>query len=377
MRRNFVTEPFYNTRDRVGSWAPTRVISYSGSRNALGRILQEVSQIILVTDEVFQEDEFVLALMAKFKARIMASLNIEREPRLLDVEKATIGIASPHDLVIAIGGGSAIDYAKVLSLKLSNIAIPPDENTRTGIQPIIAVPTTCGTGSETSRHAVIYDHRGKKFAIRHWDLSPAVAILDTYFLQTAPTYLIVKTAFDAFVHHLETFSLKCEANRFTRYIAVYWMNTILQAVERFITHGYSEGCIANLQLGSAYGGVSLSNSRTGLIHTLGESIASQIPVTHPDSLFLFFEPVFSTYGDWFDAEIRAMGVTSFTSHEIICKWQDNFARCAANAQAVDCSLVNRYELVTAVCSDTVIFREHPVRLDGETVTRIVDSALKY
>ena len=223
-----IDEPFYNTKTRYGYYSPTRVIAHSESRRRSIPVITGSREYVLVIDERFAGRPFGDLFGDREKCREPSrTIVVKKEPSLFEVEHVVPDL-NPHiDLVVALGGGSTIDFSKALALLISGYSIPPDENDFIKLPVLLAMPTTCGTGSETSRHCVLYDKDKKKFAIRHWGLSPTLALLDPYFMKTSPHSVIVGGAFDSFMHHLEVFTLSSESPDFSRHTSAYWMAVIL------------------------------------------------------------------------------------------------------------------------------------------------------
>lgn len=110
------------------------------------------------------------------------------------------------DLIVALGGGSAMDVAKCI--RLYGASTPRQHYSDTPIAPadvpLLAIPTTAGTGSEATRYAVVYD-RGEKQSITHERCLPETVLLDPRGLQTLPPYQRAATMMDAFCHGVESF----------------------------------------------------------------------------------------------------------------------------------------------------------------------------
>jgi alcohol dehydrogenase class IV len=372
-----IAEPFYNTKERYGYYSPTRIISHSGSRHRSIPIIASSRAYILVIDKTFADRPLEDLLGGLEECRQpYRTIVVKNEPSLSDVEQAVSNLNRDTDLVIALGGGSTIDFSKALSLMISGYSIPPDENAFIKIPIVLAIPTTCGTGSEASRHCVLYGRDKRKFAARHWGLSPALALLDPYFIKTASDSVIVGSAFDSFIHHLEVFTLNSESSGYSRHTSAYWMDTILNECSKGISSEFSEENILQLQIASSFGGIAISNHRTGLVHTCAESLASIIDMSHPATLHVFFEAILKSYATWLDDELKRLGIGRMTSSTIISSWNSMLRKVGIVVHREDSTSVDPSELVRLILRDTVIFKEYPVKLSEEMILRICKESLR-
>ena len=127
-------------------------------------------------------------------------------PKLEEIEKGVETISINPKTIIAIGGGSVIDFAKVYKYK-----------TKLNV-PLIAIPTTCGTGSEATQFAVYYKE-GKKQSLDSPEVLPNVAIVDSQFVENNPTYLKACTALDAYCQAIESY-FACKSTEKSRQYAM-------------------------------------------------------------------------------------------------------------------------------------------------------------
>ena len=371
-----IDEPFYNTKTRYGYYSPTRVIAHSESRCRSIPVITGSREYVLVIDERFAARPLRDLFGDREKCREPSrTIVVKKEPSLLDVEHVVPDLKPHIDLVVALGGGSTIDFSKALALLISGYSIPPDENDLIKIPVLLAMPTTCGTGSETSRHCVLYDKNGKKFAIRHWGLSPTLALLDPYFMKTSPHSVIVGGAFDSFMHHLEVFTLNSESPDFSRHMSAYWMTVILNECLKGTSSEFSEENILRLQMASSFGGIALSNHRTGLVHTCAESLASIIHISHPLSLFVFFEAIVKSYATWFDKELERLGFGTITSSTIIDSWNHMLREIGFEPPREELTSVDPSALVNLISRDTVILKEYPVELSERIILSMCEKSL--
>jgi alcohol dehydrogenase len=189
------------------------------------------------------------------------------------------------DSLIALGGGSVIDTAKGINIVVS-------ENTddlakfsgagrlKRALKPLIVIPTTAGTGSETTAVAVIADHeRQRKMLFVSYFLVPDVAILDPRMTVSLPPAMTAATAMDALCHAVEA-SICLAKNPLSDSAARAAIELISGNLLNVITNpGDSAGRLA-LANAATLAGMAFSNSMVGMVHTLGHSVGSVCGVPH-------------------------------------------------------------------------------------------------
>ena len=198
--------------------APREILFGPGQLRALGAVAARLGQrALVVTDARLAGDADFLAILADLRAAGL-SLRIE-SGTLPDVPVETAVVAAEAarsfapDLVIGVGGGSCLDMAKCVALLLSHGGLPQDyygELKVPGpILPLIALPTTAGTGSEVTPVAVLSDAgRSLKVGISSPHLIPTVAICDPDLTLTCPAGLTAIAGADALTHAIEAFTAR-------------------------------------------------------------------------------------------------------------------------------------------------------------------------
>ena len=193
------------------------------------------------------------------------------------------------DRVVAIGGGSVLDAAKAFSAMVQH-PLPTarylEKVGDTVVQPItlplIAIPTTAGTGSEVTQNAVVTDQRDIqiKASLRHPVFVPEVAILDADLLKGAPDPVLATCGIDAFTHLFEAY-LSGKGNLFTRQLALTGLRQFIQAWPA-LNRKDAAGDEAReaMMMASWLGGVSLSSAGLGVIHGIAGELGAIKPFHH-------------------------------------------------------------------------------------------------
>ncbi len=193
------------------------------------------------------------------------------------------------DRVVAIGGGSVLDAAKAFGAMIQhplNTARYLEKVGDTPVQavtlPLIAIPTTAGTGSEVTQNAVVTDQQEIKVkaSLRHPVFVPQVAILDPDLLKGAPDSVLATCGIDAFTHLFEAY-LSRKGNLFTRQHALNGLQLFFRAwphLNRDDTVG--DDAREAMMMASWLGGISLSSAGLGVIHGIAGELGAIKPFHH-------------------------------------------------------------------------------------------------
>jgi alcohol dehydrogenase class IV len=207
-------------------------------------------------------------------------------------------------IVVAVGGGSSMDTAKALSLYATNDVGVPElgyENEDLGSgRPLVAVPTTAGTGAETNMFGVITDEStGRKSYIGHRSLLPRACILDPELTLGLPPAATGATGIDAITHSLESL-LSRNPNPFAEAIALSVIRTIGTWLPRAVADGSDIEARSQMLVASHLAGLGqASGTGVGLVHALGHSIGARGRLPHGTALAAVLPEVLA-----FDIEVR-------------------------------------------------------------------------
>lgn len=217
--------------------------------------------------------------------------NVRPNPEAATIEDEAIPAARSFgaQVLIAVGGGSTMDTAKGVAIVGDTDAhvmdfnsYPPSKPLPHKTYPIIAVPSTAGTGSEVCRNAVICDRNGFKLVPMHDAILPVYALMDPDLLAGLPYRVAAATALDAFTHALESYT-NMNANDFTELFSLHALELIGEAIRPFVANPAEDKWANMMSLGSMYAGFSLGIASIGQDHV----------ITHPMSE----EPFHMPHGD--------------------------------------------------------------------------------
>jgi alcohol dehydrogenase len=211
--------------------------------------------------------------------------DVEPDPGCWVVEKVVNLIVSENiDIVIALGGGSAMDTAKSAALvgksgkrihDFWGYYLPVEHDPIA----VIAIPTTSGTGSEVTRNTVITDENKYKMVILNDKLLPPVALLDPELTTTMPPSVAAATGLDALVHAVECY-LSDLATPFSDAVAEKAMELIGQALPRFVANRKDIEAASDQLMGSTLAGISLSLCLPNQAHALAHPLTGYYHIPH-------------------------------------------------------------------------------------------------
>ena len=192
--------------------------------------------------------------------------------------------SGPYDCLVALGGGSPIDTAKAISVlaanggKMRDYKVP-NEIPKTGL-PVVAVPTTAGTGSEVTRFTVITDtERDEKMLIMGLACCPAAAIVDYELTFSMPWRLTADTGIDSLTHAIEAYVSK-RASPFTDGVARSAMALIAKHIRTACHEPQNARAREAMMLGATQAGMAFSNSSVCLVHGMSRPIGAFFHVPH-------------------------------------------------------------------------------------------------
>lgn len=247
---------------------------------------------LVVDGAVFDSSAYVRDVVSAFRSRYPETVILEyREPfeptyQYLDriSHHVRAGNSAAVDAVVGIGGGSVLDTAKALATLATN---PGDAIKYRGFPtditaplPIVAVPTTAGTGSEVAFNAVFTDEREqKKLGINSLLNYPVVSILDPLCIVGAPRSVIVSSGLDALVHTLEGFTSR-KATSASRVFSREAFRRIISHFPRLADDTQSLSDAQEMQVGAAFAMLGMANSSSGIAGAMSYHIGTHFKVAH-------------------------------------------------------------------------------------------------
>ena len=213
------------------------------------------------------------------------------------------------DGIIAVGGGSVIDYAKVIGAK-SKKPNKPIQKMRgllkigKKLPPFIAIPTTAGTGSEATLAAVVTDGN-KKYAINDPVLIPKYAILDYTYTLSCPKPITASTGMDALTHAIEAYIGKSNTKK-TKAYAVKAIKIILTTLKEACDNPGNKDAREQMLLASYYAGLSFTRAYVGYVHAIAHALGGMYHVPHGLANAILLPYVLKYYGNSLDKAFSSL-----------------------------------------------------------------------
>lgn len=241
---------------------------------------------------------------------------VEAEPSVENLEKAACLVKEGgYDLLVGLGGGSSIDVAKGCSVLATN---PGGIEEYFGVEkvvkpglPMIAIPTTAGTGAEVTMNAIFADHKKKlKLGVVSPFLIPVAALVDPVLTLTVPPSISAATGMDAITHAIESFTA-LKATPQTDLYALKGIQLIGRSLRAAVFNGKDLKARSEMSAGSLFAGISLANAGVGAVHALAYPLGGRFGVSHgvSNALLLPYVMEFNVPGniEKFSIVAEAMG----------------------------------------------------------------------
>jgi alcohol dehydrogenase class IV len=262
----------------------------AGVSHKIGVIVKEMNcwRPLIVTDKIMQELGYVERIQDELKAMNISSDVFDDtipEPTTRSIQAGVkLAESGEYDVIIGLGGGSPIDSAKAISIlgkfggQMRDYKFPRIVNER-GL-PIIAIPTTAGTGSEATRVTVITDESNdEKMLCLGIGFLPTVAVVDYELTLSVPSRTTADTGIDALTHALEAYVSK-KANAYSDIQAVAAMKLLAPNLRRVFNNGKDREAREAMMLGSTLAGIAFSNASVALVHGMSRPIGALYHVPH-------------------------------------------------------------------------------------------------
>lgn len=275
-------------------YQPTKLTFGAGEVNNIGQIVAQYGKrCLLVSEPIFDAVkpayDRIFTLLAAQGIDVVHFDGVVPNPPTTVVELGRkMAKQAKCDVVLAIGGGSSIDTAKIISATINFDALDwavwfDDYDTPFGdikklptdVVPLIAVPTTSGTGSQVTHAAVITDiEQHAKLTLFHPEFYPREAIIDPELMLTLPPRMTAMTGFDAFSHAFESFT-GTRPSPFVDQLAIQAMKLVVNHLPSVVTNGSDLDGRCQLATADTLAGISLANGGAGAPHPLGEILGSK------------------------------------------------------------------------------------------------------
>lgn len=275
-------------------YQPTKLTFGPGEIQKIGQLVAQYGKRCLVVSEpifdaVKPAYDRIFALLANEGITVTHFDGVVPNPPTTVVELGRqVAQAAECDVVLAVGGGSSIDTAKIIAATINaeeldwahwfatyDSPFGDIANLPAPVVPLIAVPTTSGTGSQVTQAAVItHVEQHAKLTLFHPEFFPVEAVIDPELMLTLPPRMTAMTGFDAFSHAFESFT-GTRPSPFVDQLALQAMKLVVDNLPKVVADGSDIQGRCDLATADALGGISLANGGAGAPHPLGEILGSQ------------------------------------------------------------------------------------------------------
>jgi len=279
-----------NLLNRFSFELPTKIEYGIGAAQGLAYQVKKLNarKVLLVTDKGVVSSgllERITGPLAAHKLKWKVFDNVEPNPKDYNVQQGTeIASRFDPDCLVALGGGSPIDCAKAIAVVAHQGGAVRDyegpDKIGADVLPLIAIPTTAGTGSEVTFSSVITDSTEKfKFSIKDPRIAPKVALVDPEMTLTMPPELTASTGMDALTHAIEAFTAKA-SEPIADSAALYAVELITRYLRIAVSEGNNLEARAGMLLGSVLAGIAFSHADVAAVHCVAEALGGKYDAAH-------------------------------------------------------------------------------------------------
>ena len=267
-----------------------RVNAGPGSIDSLKEVVADFNarNVLIISDKGVAGAGLIArpqALVEEAGASVSIIDDTPPEPSVEQVESILAAAqGTAWDLVIGIGGGSAMDVAKIVAVMLNNDVKLRDLLNKAPIPrrgiPTVMVPTTAGTGSEVTPISIVTTGATSKTGIVAPILFADVAILDATFTQNLPAHITAATGIDAMVHAIEAYTSKIKKNPYADMLAKQALKLLDHNLSLVLADGHNLPARQNMLVGSMLAGQAFANAPVAAVHALAYPLGGHFHLSH-------------------------------------------------------------------------------------------------
>lgn len=277
-------------------YCPTQIITGVGVVNKLTQICEAYGKrVFVVLDPFFVGSPIEHMLQELLRDHeLMFYTNICPNPRDKDIDEGG-RLCKEHqtNVIVALGGGSTIDTAKAINVVAMNGGTCWEYTKRTNevmreiqqeLLPLIAIPTTSGTGTEATRYSVItHASTHSKGTLKSDAIFPTISLVDAQLSVSMPRKTTALTGIDAFAHAFESY-IGSQTNTFSSIFSKQAMELFVKHMKTACLHGDDMVAREQMALCSTLGGLAISHSATTLPHGIGQALSGVCDAPHGGSI---------------------------------------------------------------------------------------------
>lgn len=358
------------------------------TRNIPGLIANREVEVFV---DSYVHENFALPWLSELK---IVNLHLTTgTPWIEEVEEYCSENPSNPECLLVIGGGSTADFAKgVVAMRsygeISELGVGSrsgKQSAKSSFPEIIGVPTTIGSGAESSRYFVLYSKESKaKVHGKSWSLVAKTVVIDPDLLRDLPMQVAISSAFDSFVHYWESLICKHESTFTTRMFSNHGISEVITNLSRILENRDDLDAWMNLGLNASIAGCAISNTRTGNVHEAAGALLERVNLSHGETLMVFARKAYEQYKDEVSETLdRSLMGTQFSNFDQAMSWweelfqkngmMDKLAEEIQNIKNID---EVRSHIFQRVASDKVwVEKEAPKKYLDSDVYELIDLSL--
>jgi alcohol dehydrogenase class IV len=268
----------------------SRIIGGANSIESIKEVVADfaASNVLIISDKGVANAGLIDRPKSLLEAQGVTVTVLDNTPPEPDVHQVNSIVAAakqqPCDLVIGIGGGSAMDVAKLVAVLLKSSQtlqqlLNKAPITQRGV-PTLMIPTTAGTGSEATPNSIVLVPEDEiKVGIVSPKLIPDCIILDPVMTVGLPPAITAATGMDALTHAIECYTSK-KGNPFSELLALKAITLLARSIRRAYNNGQDLEARHDMLLGALYGGMSIATSCTTAVHALAYPLGGKYRIPH-------------------------------------------------------------------------------------------------
>lgn len=289
-------------------WKEPAITKGAGCIKKLPYLIKQkgIKKVMIVTDKGLMSLNLLDSLFEGLKSKGIEYVvydGVQPNPTIPNIEEARqLYVDNNCEAVIAFGGGSPMDCAKAAAARV----VKPNQSVqkmkgvlkvRKKLMPFFAVPTTAGTGSETTIAAVVSDpETHEKYAINDLCLRPGYAVLDPELTVGLPPHITSTTGMDALTHAVEAYIGRSNTKE-TAERAVQAVKLIFENLYNAYEDGKNIEARENMLLASHYAGIAFTRAYVGYVHAIGHNLGGMYGVPHGLAMSVILPYVLDYYGE--------------------------------------------------------------------------------
>ncbi len=295
---------------------PTRVTIASGAFRLLADEVRTVGaqRVLLVLDQGLRATPWpaeAIKLLETAGVSVVVQDQVEPNPRHHTIDAmAAEARQAGVEIVVGLGGGSVLDAAKAVSMLLKNPGSCLDYEGKNRFSnttvPFLALPTTCGTGSEVTWVSVIsHEKEQRKLSVKGDAMFPDVALVDPDLLQTLPAHLVAYTGMDALTHAIEAYTGTLQ-NPVSDALAEKAIALIFAYLPRLVNDVTDAEARFAVMRASTLAGMAFGNADVGGVHCLSETLGGIWDIPHGMANAMLLAPVMQYHAPFIESRLAAM-----------------------------------------------------------------------